>query len=64
MSAPLINVIPLAVKQVVRHKIRSFLTVLGIAAGMFLFAVHREHAAVGPCRDGNQCGGCYARCVS
>ncbi len=34
-----INLVPLAVKQLVRHRVRTFLTLTGIAAGMFLFAV-------------------------
>jgi len=31
------SLLPLAVKQLVRHKLRTLLTVLGVAAGMFLF---------------------------
>lgn len=34
-----INLIPLAAKQVYRHRIRTLLTVAGIAAGMFLYAL-------------------------
>jgi len=33
------NLIGLATKQVVRHRIRSLLTLLGVASGMFLFTV-------------------------
>ena len=39
MSRPWIAVVPLAVKQLVRHRIRTGLTVIGIGTGMFLFAV-------------------------
>lgn len=31
------SLLPLAIKQVVRHRLRTILTVLGVAAGMFLF---------------------------
>ncbi len=34
-----INLVPLAVKQIVRHRVRTTLTLVGIASGMFLFAV-------------------------
>lgn len=34
-----INLAPLALKQLVRHRVRTSLTLVGIAAGMFLFAV-------------------------
>lgn len=34
-----INLIGLAAKQVLRHRIRSLFTILGIASGMFLFTV-------------------------
>lgn len=33
-----VNLVLLALKQLTRHRIRSLLTVLGVAAGMFLFA--------------------------
>ncbi|MCB1071231.1 MAG: ABC transporter permease [Kiritimatiellae bacterium] len=33
------NLIPLAAKQLLRHRVRTLLTVLGIAAGMFLYAL-------------------------
>ena len=39
MSAPWLSVVPLAVKQLLRHRVRTALTVLGIGTGMFLFAV-------------------------
>lgn len=34
-----INLVPLAVKQLIRHRVRTALTVIGIGAGMFLFSV-------------------------
>ena len=33
----LLNLLPLSFKQLVRHRLRTLLTVLGVAAGMFLF---------------------------
>lgn len=36
---PIFNLVTLATKQLVRHRIRSVLTVLGVASGMFLFTV-------------------------
>ena len=33
----ILNLVKLAVKQILRHPIRSMLTVIGIATGMFLF---------------------------
>lgn len=42
-----IRLVPLSVKQLVRHRVRTLLTVLGIAAGMFLYAlVESMQAAV------------------
>ncbi|HMO03587.1 MAG TPA: ABC transporter permease [Kiritimatiellia bacterium] len=42
-----LRLVPLSVKQLVRHRIRTLLTVLGIAAGMFLYAlVENMQAAV------------------
>lgn len=38
MIAKLTNLTLLALKQLTRHKVRSLLTVLGVAMGMFLFA--------------------------
>lgn len=35
----LLNLITLAAKQLARHRIRSLLTVLGVASGMFLFTI-------------------------
>lgn len=34
-----VNLIPLAAKQLLRHRVRTLLTVMGIAAGMFLYAL-------------------------
>ena len=39
MSAKALNLIPLAVKQLVRHRMRTLLTIGGISSGMFLFAI-------------------------
>src|SRR6478609_3798190 len=36
MSAP-VNLLGLAWKQLVRHRVRSLLTIVGVASGMFLF---------------------------
>ncbi len=33
-----LNLIPLALKQLARHRVRSLLTIVGVATGMFLFA--------------------------
>ena len=42
-----IRLVPLSVKQLVRHRVRTLLTVLGIAAGMFLYAlIENMQAAV------------------
>ena len=38
MISNFINLLTLAIKQLTRHRIRSLLTVLGVGAGMFLFA--------------------------
>ncbi|WP_256199190.1 ABC transporter permease [Verrucomicrobium spinosum] len=38
MIANTFNLVLLALKQLTRHRIRSLLTILGVAAGMFLFA--------------------------
>ncbi|HSJ02975.1 MAG TPA: ABC transporter permease [Verrucomicrobium sp.] len=38
MISNFINLLALAIKQLTRHRIRSLLTVLGVGAGMFLFA--------------------------
>lgn len=35
----MLSLVPLSVKQLVRHRIRTALTVVGIGAGMFLFAL-------------------------
>ena len=35
----LFNLIPLALKQLIRHRIRTLLTLLGIGAGIFLFTL-------------------------
>ena len=35
----MLNLVPLAAKQLFRHRIRTTLTVMGIGAGMFLFAL-------------------------
>jgi putative ABC transport system permease protein len=37
--AAALNLIPLAVKQLVRHRVRTLLTVVGIGTGMFLYAL-------------------------
>ena len=37
MNSLLINLFVLAGKQLIRHRTRSILTILGVAAGMFLF---------------------------
>ncbi len=42
-----IRLVPLSIKQLVRHRVRTLLTVIGIGAGMFLFAlVESMQAAV------------------
>lgn len=38
MIGKTLNIVLLALKQLTRHRIRSLLTILGVAAGMFLFA--------------------------
>ena len=38
MISNFINLLAVAIKQLTRHRIRSLLTVLGVGAGMFLFA--------------------------
>lgn len=42
-----LRLVPLSIKQLVRHRVRTLLTVIGIGAGMFLFAlVESMQAAV------------------
>ena len=37
MPAKLIRLLVLAAKQLIRHRVRTLLTLLGVASGMFLF---------------------------